>query len=240
MIQSFYQCSLTSTSENLEKVFNNAREKLIKIKNEIISLIFIDEMGIADESKNNPLKVLHSKLDENNEITDLKKKLAFIGISNWTLDASKMNRAINIVVEEPDLDYILTTTKEIVRSIDEKIEIKFEKIIEAISEAYLDYLKIQIQKNKEDFHGFRDYYYLTKYIFYHISKDYKSGDNINNYLIHIFKGIYLNFGGFIDASKQKSEEIFKNLFLEKYKYEKLKIDYNILERIKDNLENYFL
>ena len=36
-----------------------------------------------------------------------------------------MNRSINIVVEEPDLDYLLTTTKEIVRSIDKKIEIKF-------------------------------------------------------------------------------------------------------------------
>ena len=78
------------------------------------------------------------------------------------------------------IDYLLTTTKEIVRSIDEKIEIKFEKIIKAISEAYLDYLKIQNQKNKEDFHGFRDYYNLIKDIFYNISQNYKNYDNIYN------------------------------------------------------------
>ena len=238
VVPSFYQCSLTSTSENLEKVFNNAIKKLNQRENEIISLIFIDEMGIADESKNNPLKVLHSKLDENNEIENLRQKVAFIGISNWTLDASKMNRAINIVVEEPDLDYLLITTKEIVSSIDKKIEIKFEKIIKAISETYLDYLNIQKQKNKEDFHGFRDYYYLIKYVFYHISKNYKNNDNINNYLNYIFKGIYNNFSGFIDVTKRKSEEIFKNLFLEKYTNEKFGFQYNILERIKDNLENY--
>ena len=237
VIQSFYQCSLTSTSEKLEKVFDNARNKLEIFENQIISLIFIDEMGIADESKNNPLKVLHSKLDENNENDNLDKKLTFIGISNWTLDASKMNRAINIVVEEPDLDYLLITTKEIVCSIDEKIGIIFEKVIKAISESYLDYLNIQSGKNREDFHGFRDYYYLIKNIFYNISQNYKNNDNINNYLIYIFKGIYHNFGGFIDSSKQKSEEIFKNLFLEKYSYEKIGYGYNILERIKNNLDN---
>ena len=237
IIPSFYQCSLTSTSENLLKVFKSAKNKLEKRKYKIISLIFIDEMGIAEENKNNPLKVLHSELDENNEIIENDKKLSFIGISNWTLDASKMNRAINIVVEEPDLNYLLTTAKEIVKSIDNKLEIIFDKILKSICEAYLDYLKIQRQQIKEDFHGFRDFYYVIKYIFNNISKKYKKEANIDNYLIYIFQGIYRNFGGFKDSLGQNSENIFKNIFLEKYNNEKVDFEYNILDRIKDNLES---
>ena len=47
-------------------------------------LIVIDEIGLAELSPHNPLKVLHSRLEP--------PYVAFIGISNWTLDASKMNR----------------------------------------------------------------------------------------------------------------------------------------------------
>jgi hypothetical protein len=47
-------------------------------------LIIIDEIGLAELSPHNPLKVLHSMLEP--------PEIPFIGISNWTLDASKMNR----------------------------------------------------------------------------------------------------------------------------------------------------
>ena len=86
VIPSFYQCSITSTSESVEQVFNRARKKLENLKYEINSLVFMDEMGIADESKNNPLKVLHSELDKNLKYEN-NKKISFIGISNWSLDA---------------------------------------------------------------------------------------------------------------------------------------------------------
>ena len=77
VIHSFYQCSLTSTSENLEKIFEKAKKKLKIYNNEIISLIFMDEMGIADENPYNPLKVLHSQLDENSWEIEEKKKIRF-------------------------------------------------------------------------------------------------------------------------------------------------------------------
>lgn len=55
-------------------------------------LIVIDEIGLAELSPYNPLKVLHSRLEP--------PMVAFIGISNWTLDASKMNRVliINLII----------------------------------------------------------------------------------------------------------------------------------------------
>lgn len=49
-------------------------------------------------------------------------KICFCGISNWLLDASKMNRVINIVVEEPDIN--------------EDIEKPSEKLIISISKTY--------------------------------------------------------------------------------------------------------
>ena len=61
-------------------------------------------MGLAEHSPNNPLKVIHSELEY--DLNEGSKKIAFVGISNWKIDASKMNRAINIVVDEPDLNYI--------------------------------------------------------------------------------------------------------------------------------------
>ena len=55
---------------------------------------------------------------------EINKKISFNGLSNWSLDASKMNRAINIVVEEPDLQYIIETTKEIAKKVNEVINKK--------------------------------------------------------------------------------------------------------------------
>ena len=59
-------------------------------------------MGLAEHSPNNPLKVIHSELEYDQNEGD--KKIAFVGISNWVLDASKMNRGISISIPEPNED----------------------------------------------------------------------------------------------------------------------------------------
>jgi hypothetical protein len=192
----------------------------------------MDEMGIADESENNPLKVMHSDLDENSWIKEEKEKIAFIGISNWSLDASKMNRTINIVVEDPDLNYIEETAKEIIRAININfLENRYEKIFKSISKAYLDYLDVQKKYDKKDFHGFRDFYYLIKYIFNNISEN--NGNDDNYFIDVVAKGIYRNFGGF-----ENSEIYYLDKFLQNYTKEKyVPIRYNVLNRIKDNIES---
>ncbi len=48
----------------------------------------IDELGLAENSPFNPLKVLHKILEN--------PKISMVGVSNWSLDASKMNRAIHL------------------------------------------------------------------------------------------------------------------------------------------------
>ena len=63
-----YQGSLASTSKGVENVFNKARKTLTQLKlsknqENVVSLIFFDEMGLAEHSPNNPLKVIHSELE---------------------------------------------------------------------------------------------------------------------------------------------------------------------------------
>jgi hypothetical protein len=47
-------------------------------------------------SVHNPLKVLHSHLEVN------RTNIAFIGISNWELDAAKMGRFMVVSRPQPD------------------------------------------------------------------------------------------------------------------------------------------
>ena len=55
--------------------------------------MILEEIGLAEISPHNPLKVLHELLEP--------PQVATIGISNWTLDASKMNRGISLLRPDP-------------------------------------------------------------------------------------------------------------------------------------------
>ena len=90
LIINSYQGSMGSTSKGVENIFLKARNILknlsSKEKDENISMIFFDEMGLAEYSPNNPLKVIHSELEY--DLNEGDNKVAFVGISNWKLDAS--------------------------------------------------------------------------------------------------------------------------------------------------------
>ena len=63
----YYQGSGTSTSEGIQQVFDKAlaaKKNSEKSKNKIITLVFFDEMGLAERSLNNPLKIIHYLLEK--------------------------------------------------------------------------------------------------------------------------------------------------------------------------------
>ena len=185
----------------------------------------MDEMGIADKSKNNSLKVLHPELDENYE-NEENKKIAFVGISNHPLDPSKMNRMYVKTIGKQNKNDIIETAKEIAGL--EIIRTKFyENIIQKISESYYNY---QNNNQGEDFHGQRDFYFLIKYIFNnnHINKI-----NENN-LDLVFDGIYRNFGG---KDNNEISESFKNYMREFIDRYNKNFNYNIIKCINDNIES---
>ncbi|ETN99004.1 hypothetical protein RFI_38483, partial [Reticulomyxa filosa] len=79
-----FQCTQDSKSFGIIGRWNQAMESS---KDETIwSVLLLDEIGLAERSKYSPLKVLHHLLEH--------PKIAFVGVSNWPLDAAKMNRVI--------------------------------------------------------------------------------------------------------------------------------------------------
>ena len=208
-----FQGSLNSTSKGVLSIFEKARN-FIKNKDEkkTISLVYFDEMGLAEISKNNPLKVIHSQLEYDENET----KVAFIGISNWTLDASKMNRGIHLSIPEPDLEDLKFTAKTIVESYDNFLLTEYGSLFEKLAISYYNYkefLKELGFNNKNntqyyDFHGSRDFYHLIKITAKKILKYKRENRYINKEDIAL-ESIERNFGG-LDFSVQE----FKKIFLE--------------------------
>jgi hypothetical protein len=84
-----FQGSQNCTSESIIKVLERAANYTrVKSQSELLSVIVFDEIGLAELSPHNPLKVLHAELEVENN------RYGFVGISNWRLDALKMNRAL--------------------------------------------------------------------------------------------------------------------------------------------------
>ena len=143
--QIYFQGSESTQPEDVQKLFKEAGRKLQSFKknNEKeedlpIIMVLFDELGLAERSESNPLKILH----ENLEYTGKEEGVSFVGISNYSLDAAKINRAL--VLSVPDLDQkvddLIETSKNIVESISDKL-IK-EPIFGVISKTYFEYKRI--------------------------------------------------------------------------------------------------
>lgn len=98
-----FQGSASCTSDGVLKVYERSRNYLKSENKNLLPVFVFDEIGLAELSKHNPLKVLHSLLECEN------RDIAFIGISNWRLDASKMNRALYLVRPDPPLKDLKST-----------------------------------------------------------------------------------------------------------------------------------
>ena len=104
-----YQCSPLSTPEGIIATFRQC-SKLQEGKNldNFVSVVVLDEVGLAEDSPLMPLKSLHPLLEDGvttDDIIDADEKpsrVAFIGLSNWALDPAKMNRGIMLSRTVPD------------------------------------------------------------------------------------------------------------------------------------------
>ncbi|CAI2170598.1 16427_t:CDS:2, partial [Funneliformis geosporum] len=97
-----HQGSSSSTSDGIEIVFQkaNAYQKTCSKDFLVISVVLLDEIGLAEISPHNPLKVLHSLLEPS--YPDDGPTVSVIGISNWRLDNSKNSRAL--LVQRPNFE----------------------------------------------------------------------------------------------------------------------------------------
>ena len=160
---------------------------------------------MAEDSPLLPLKVLHplledssygsvEKRDENTE------EVAFIGISNWSLDPAKMNRGIMVSRGDPDQEELLSSAREICRSnsVDSSIVESIENCIPNLSKAYLEL--IRKTHTSREYYGLRDFYSLIKMLVF-LCNEYNTTLTLS-ILKHC---IYRNFGG---ASNNKALLLF--------------------------------
>ena len=114
---SSYQCSPLSTAEGIIAVFKQSsmlQEK--RNLDEYISVVVLDEVGLAEDSPRMPLKALHPLLEDGTDGSDYMagtiskdKRVAFVGISNWALDPAKMNRGIMLSRGQPSEEELFHT-----------------------------------------------------------------------------------------------------------------------------------
>lgn len=177
-------------------------------KAEVVFLF--DEMGLAEIGYDNPLKVLHPLLESE------KRKIGFVGISNWKLDLSKMSRALFVARPDPsalDLEEMVTNS-------DLGVDLVIPSIGKYLAQSYLEFIAneflgqatSQNQKDGEEvpnkqlensynryshpnFFGLRDFYHLIKYMRRNIEKLGSARNSAASLIKFIFNGIQRNFSG---------------------------------------------
>ena len=137
---------LDNSESIIKTVFEDVKKKLSKKK--YLSLLVFDELGLSERSPTNCLKVLHSKLEMSLDPKE-QKQVSFIGISNWRLDAAKMNRTIFLAIPDVTLDDIETTVKAIADSYDKDLYYKYEKEYNLLGNTYFNYKEMLKRKRKK-------------------------------------------------------------------------------------------
>ena len=258
LIVTSFQGSLTCTSIAIKKSFDHALQTLEKWKkknpidknkemngNDIISLVFIDEIGLCELSPSNPLKVLHSFLELDYKDKNDRDKITFVGISNWKLDASKMNRGIYLNVSSPESNEkdMIETANELSRIYNKTfiIDENNSKLINNLSKVVYRYKKKlnDIKDPNRYFHGTRDFYNMIKTVVRNIIK--KNDKNLNpNILQEAFFSVECNYNGLIINNESSSSKSIENELIKLYPLEKnLKVNqFNIMDCIINNINDF--
>ena len=110
-----YQCSQLTTSEEIRSLFRKC--ETIRAGNDpsCVACVVLDEVGLAEDSPNLPLKILHSLLEDGMDSEGQGPGVAFIGLSNWALDPAKMNRGIMLHLEDPTAEELVNTAHSIIK-----------------------------------------------------------------------------------------------------------------------------
>jgi hypothetical protein len=133
-----------TTPEMITNTFNEAAnfQKGNNLDN-FVSIVNLDEIGLAEASDSMPLKALHSLLEEGTDTEDvglLYQKVAVIGISNWALDPAKINRGIFVSRGTFGIDDLIESAKGIC-NYNKEILSKIEPYLKDIASAYTIFVR---------------------------------------------------------------------------------------------------
>lgn len=203
-----FQCSPHSSPEGIIATFRNcARFQKDKNMDEYVSVVVLDEIGLAEDSPQMPLKTLHPLLEDgciDNDKPEPHMKVGFVGISNWALDPAKMNRGIFVSRWDPSEDELVETAKGICSS-SNQILLKIKHLFPSLAKAFLS---ICNETSKNQFFGLRDYYSLVKMLFAAVKSTQQEPDGGQ-----LVEAILRNFSGQPEGfdSVIFFQEVFQNL-----------------------------
>jgi hypothetical protein len=192
-----YQCSPLSTSNGIESTVQMAHRYKQSSTN-TITIVLLDEVGLAEQSPHLPLKVLHKVLDEAGPGE------ALVGISNWSLDPAKMNRAVHLYRPAPSVEDLANTAEGMVQNV------TLKSYLQAISRSYSKVYEMQQSSECEvrtDFWGLREFYSTVKFIAGQLQQ--KKGEKVTIDAPMLLQAVLRNFGGYPDVTA-KIVEIFFN------------------------------
>ncbi|XP_062382955.1 E3 ubiquitin-protein ligase rnf213-beta [Sardina pilchardus] len=200
-----FQCSPHSSPEGIIGTFRNcARFQKEKDMNRYVSVVVLDEIGLAEDSPQMPLKTLHPLLEDgciDSDESDPHMKVGFVGISNWALDPAKMNRGIFVSRWDPSETELVETAQGICSS-SKAILLKIKHLFPQLAEAFLKIC------NETQFFGLRDYYSLVKMVYATVNKSDKEPSESE-----LAEAILRNFSGKCDDFDPLSyfQNVFQNL-----------------------------
>ncbi|XP_060597648.1 E3 ubiquitin-protein ligase rnf213-alpha-like, partial [Ruditapes philippinarum] len=196
-----FQCSPLATPDTIVATFRQcAQFQKDKDLDTFVSIVVLDEVGLAEDSPRMPLKTLHPLLEDGcqgDEEPEKHMKVAFIGISNWALDPAKMNRGILVQREVPDLEELKNSANGICQTEDE-LGSWIKPLIEPMAISYLDIFE-RASKNMREFYGLRDFYSLVKMVYWFVEQ---SKQRPTWY--EMLHAILRNFGGLDEVNPVKS------------------------------------
>ncbi|XP_059181122.1 E3 ubiquitin-protein ligase rnf213-beta [Centropristis striata] len=185
-----FQCSPHSSPEGIIGTFRNcARFQKDKNMDEYVSVVVLDEIGLAEDSPQMPLKTLHPLLEDgciDNDKPDPHMKVGFVGISNWALDPAKMNRGIFLSRWDPSEVELVETAKGICSS-SKQILLQIIHLFPSLAKAFLSVCN---ETTKNQFFGLRDYYSLVKMLFAVVKSTNQEPDSAQ-----LVEAILRNFSG---------------------------------------------
>ena len=241
-----YQGSESSTSDGILKVFEKARRYNVEGANDVLPVVLLDEIGLAEVSAFNPLKVLHSLLEPGDgQLPDV----AVVGISNWCLDPAKMNRAIHLSRPEPDIQDLFQTGQSIREAqlkqgnpvmgtspgyIHAPSSYPDDYQLHCLAKAYQEYQKAQTHDN---FHGLRDYYSLVKSLSSSSCDKYIAHHQVDRKTTRTQRALQRNFGG-LPFELNKIQQLFLGHFQSERVLEDTQ-SFPVTDLICDNLHDKF-
>ncbi|VDI48588.1 Hypothetical predicted protein [Mytilus galloprovincialis] len=187
-----YQCSPLSVPEGIVRTFRQcAAYQKDKNLDRFVSIVVLDEIGLAEDSPRMPLKTLHPLLEDGCPDDEEPEKYKKVGI------------------------YLFNYTKGIC-STSKKVLKLIKPMIPLMADSYLDLFKEASTKMRE-FFGLRDFYSLLKmlYAFVSASRKKPTWPQLEHCILRNFGGLedvkpveifYNSLSHLVDKTEQKREE----------------------------------